>query len=402
MQTIYFLILFIILLSAISLIVLIGDLPNYRGTILHKLNSLLVDKLFHGTISHLEVLDKKYFNGLLTSENSKRKIYWLSGWVIPAFYTTIITKFLQLFFTHTFPQIKRLEKDSGSTFSWNSRLYLIIIPVIFINYASFLLAVFTNPGYIEPHNPKLSSKKLFPEFSFDNLIFFEDTSCSTCKISKPARSKHCSNCDKCVLMFDHHCIWLNNDVAYYTFRWFFYFLCSVCFIFIYGAYLSFYCLHMYLEHEKLPKVVLDTFGIKKYWKLIKYTTFTNEITGIMFLLCILLFPLVAFFLGETIWSIYLGVTTNEIAKWDYINNYVKHEVLYEYIPEDDSPSTFLLLNEKLTDGTLFFVTLKNRLPFSSDIGGNLKKIEGWNDMTNIYDRGFWNNMRLKLFPKSFQ
>ena len=48
--------------------------------------------------------------------------------------------------------------------------------------------------------------------------------CSTCIIPRPRRSKHCSECDRCVHRFDHHCPWIYACVAQGNHQWFMAFL----------------------------------------------------------------------------------------------------------------------------------------------------------------------------------
>lgn len=37
--------------------------------------------------------------------------------------------------------------------------------------------------------------------------------CTYCRVLQPPRAKHCHDCDKCVLQFDHHCVWLGTCIG---------------------------------------------------------------------------------------------------------------------------------------------------------------------------------------------
>mmetsp|Transcript_21743 Transcript_21743/g.49163 ORF Transcript_21743/g.49163 Transcript_21743/m.49163 type:complete len:382 (-) Transcript_21743:178-1323(-) len=52
--------------------------------------------------------------------------------------------------------------------------------------------------------------------------------CRTCRIDRPQRSKHCALCDKCVADFDHHCVFIGNDVGRGNHRSFLLFL--ICYV----------------------------------------------------------------------------------------------------------------------------------------------------------------------------
>ncbi|XP_023675970.1 palmitoyltransferase ZDHHC16B [Paramormyrops kingsleyae] len=67
--------------------------------------------------------------------------------------------------------------------------------------------------------------------------------CKKCIFPKPARTHHCSICNRCVLKMDHHCPWLNNCVGHLNHRYFF----SFCLFMTMGCiYCSVSCWDMFV------------------------------------------------------------------------------------------------------------------------------------------------------------
>lgn len=124
-------------------------------------------------------------------------------------------------------------------FNFNIIWGLIMLINVLFNY---IMAVFTSPGYTT---------------DADNLQDEDDEFsylCKKCNFMKPQRSHHCSICHKCVLNFDHHCVWLNNCVGLRNYRYFFLFLLWVV---IGTAYISYLTHSIVFRDSSLLKLCFD-------------------------------------------------------------------------------------------------------------------------------------------------
>ncbi|XP_036028410.1 palmitoyltransferase ZDHHC4 isoform X1 [Onychomys torridus] len=92
-----------------------------------------------------------------------------------------------------------------------------------VNLVFFTLTSSANPGTIN----KINESLLLQVYEFDDVMFPENSRCSTCDLRKPARSKHCRVCDRCVHRFDHHCVWVNNCIGAWNTRYFLIYLLTL-------------------------------------------------------------------------------------------------------------------------------------------------------------------------------
>jgi len=88
------------------------------------------------------------------------------------------------------------------TYLATSTHHFLATVLLIIAQVSFYLACTVRPGSISDSN-----MSCFDHQPYDGLLYVRGTMCRSCRIVKPARSKHCSLCGVCVPMFDHHCIW---------------------------------------------------------------------------------------------------------------------------------------------------------------------------------------------------
>lgn len=178
-------------------------------------------------------------------------------------------------------------REMGTTLTSLSVPYVLLaIKTIF-----FYLCIKRDPGTV-------TKKKVAAQlhiYPYDNRLFHPEVSCPTCQLIKPARSKHCRVCNRCVLRFDHHCIWVNNCIGAQNTRYFLLYLFSVCamagdIVVLTGDML----LHAVLQSGLLRASYIDKYG-------------QQQQAGLLFVVqhLFLTFPRIVFMLGFVVFVFFL-------------------------------------------------------------------------------------------------
>ncbi|XP_053367769.1 palmitoyltransferase ZDHHC4 isoform X1 [Clarias gariepinus] len=114
----------------------------------------------------------------------------------------------------------------GFCLEMDTTLFNACLPYVFLAIKSYIfyLCCSKDPGTLTKENHAVQLKV----YQYDEKLYQKGINCQTCQFLKPARSKHCSVCDRCVQRFDHHCIWVNNCIGAQNTRFFMLYLLSVC------------------------------------------------------------------------------------------------------------------------------------------------------------------------------
>ncbi|KAL1214877.1 putative protein S-acyltransferase 17 [Cardamine amara subsp. amara] len=192
---------------------------------------------------------------------------------------------------------------------------------VIVGVVLFILTSFCDPGTVNAKNVS----QYISAYPYDDIIYSKKE-CSTCKIPnlcfsfRPARSKHCSICNRCVARFDHHCGWMNNCIGEKNTKYFMAFLLWHFLLCLYGTIAIGFILAGRVKDLRIVHVLTMYYGIENSFRglaprVLQWLvgTYNTQILLVVFLALISL--LLAGFFAYHLNLCLTNTTTNEKFKW---------------------------------------------------------------------------------------
>lgn len=198
-------------------------------------------------------------------------------------------------------------------------------------------------------------------------------------------------------MCDHHCIWLNNCVGYANYRWFLAYLVANIWLLSFGFYMTFGLLRTKVAESVdagLPGSLISR------WQAVALSDALRTTTCLMLLCGAMVWLVLAFFI-QHLRYMYLGVTTNEAAKWEDVQDCIADGSIYMYYNQDGTPSEANILLQKDEAGCYNRKLTAHELQAVRDLKLELRECKSVADVNNIYDQGFRKNFRDRVFTTPF-
>lgn len=387
----FYLVFYLAIALFIAYVLLCGDAPRYDGTIIAKANRFCLStcpRLFT-----TKILPRVLGNRVRASEFTSCCAVSCEKYFMPVAYHLILMGGLYIGQRHLASRLSELQHFDGRSacpasrffchqatgFAFPPRTSPSIIPVYYLlSLCSWASVLFTDPGTITTYN-HASHISLYP---FDNLLFQQNAPmCTTCLRRKPARSKHCRLCNRCVARFDHHCGWMANCIGLFNLRFFMLFLILHVFMLAHGGVVA-----MELVRAEVQRLVRGGYTYAKTGARVTRFTFTIAfaaeptlcVMGVAFILAALL--VFAFFIYH-VWQVLGNITGNELAKWDVLG-----DVANEH---------------KRREGTSLWDDLRLQAGQDPNRDRPLPAFDDKGFPLHIYDRGTWANIFEVLAPNAF-
>lgn len=211
----------------------------------------------------------------------------------------------------------------------------------FLSISFFIKASTSDPGLVSRniHFPLTLNEQIIPDhappdeyFNTISLPYYGDESnfgasiryCITCHVWRPPRTSHCGVCNSCIVVHDHHCVFLNNCVGSRNYKYFLWFLLSTTI----ATMLLFIPSFIHLFHYKISND-----GVRQI------SSFHSSVSTYPMSLFLILYGCLAFCYPCMLLFGHLFLTACNLTTREYLN-YVRGTHRKKYINVYDTHSIF--------------------------------------------------------------
>ncbi|KAF5025582.1 hypothetical protein F66182_2326 [Fusarium sp. NRRL 66182] len=375
-------VLLVLFISFMVFVAFFGRIPALRRTPIAALHRLIWIHIPNAVMA----VDQFITGGRASSCLSRFGTYMLHDrhWTVVIFFLLIMVVGENMFLPQSWPKLGPLTKLSVAI--------TVVLPYLFL-----YLACTADPGYITPENHAYYMS-LYP---YDHTLFHPGHVCRTCQLLKPARSKHCSVCKRCVAKSDHHCVFINSCVGYGNQHWFILLLLSTAFLCTYGGILGLSIITERVQNWvpgwsvwKPSHMTLNRYLAGWGWGIQD-----NVNMGASTLLAALTAPLVWGLLIYTLYLVYCGTTTNETLKWsDWKEDMRDGFAFRRSMPANRQK------NERVEPRSTRWPVEVQQILVTTQDGqhpkddpampgeGQWERVWNLSNVENLYDMGFWDNL----------
>ncbi|CBH18292.1 palmitoyl acyltransferase 5, putative [Trypanosoma equiperdum] len=250
----------------------------------------------------------------------------------------------------------------------------------------------------------------------DGILYGKDSTrgcgveCPTCNVPRPSRSKHCRMCNRCVRRYDHHCPWINNDVAEGNHRWFLLFLLIHIIECIWGLWDLYTMVVQFLTAQGLWVSAIRfangyTYRITNIHRLFAIATMHPLVLFLIIFAAPITVVLAVFWLQQMSFVV-SNVTINDMNKIDTTIDFITTLPTATDVYEEAQNVRSVLENVaarpprrlralKRPSAEAIVVGSKKDKAYRKEVSKMLMS-----DLKGLFNRGVWNNLKEVMFPYS--
>ena len=139
-------------------------------------------------------------------------VFQLASWVVAAF----------IFISTCLSAISILQRDEGSVPNGDKIFCGIILGLYLLAYLVMVVTTVivtksdpTDPTIALERLARVAKKNKFAKLDFNPADY--QFYCDVCDTHVLKNTKHCQRCNRCAYDFDHHCVWVSNDIGMHNY-----------------------------------------------------------------------------------------------------------------------------------------------------------------------------------------